>query len=372
MRLFLPLVAGAFFSAALAEEAGVATGTKESIIKLPAALVAVYEGAVQTAQVLGKDKTEKRLPVVLIQAAPGGPGQKEILSIRLLTQDAGEKAIVTFDKAVVEAQANPNGGPTRIEATEDPPFELQDNSYGMNEYLPLDLLPPFAAPAKGQSARHEATVAVLGLAEVKLPLAISTKEEGNELELVRSLPEGTKAKFTFNDQSVDVVLWRERYVVDSQTGVLRHVERAVGIESRGEGGGDDGIQRFEKKLLLDAKKVIPFSGPEAGPISSQLKELDGILADFRSIKPSEEIAKRVEAFEKAVKGTSLEAAAKAVSVRLEAFREFFEKGDDGKALVKLLGKPAPDFKLQSLQGGDVSFREASRGKVTLLSFWGVG
>ena len=370
MRLFLPLAAGALVSATLAGEPGADAGKREGFIKVPPGRLAIYEGVVQTS-VSGKEKSENRLTVRLIQASPGEPGRKELLSIRLLMPEGGGKAIVAFDKAAVQSPADPNGGPVQVEATDDPPLELQESHSEMSEYLPLDVLPSFAAPASGQSARSEATVSVLGLAEVKVPFVIFSKKEGNQLELARSLQEGAKPKFLFNDQPVNVVLWRERYVVDSQTGALSHVESTVAVESKGD--GDDGIQqRLEKMLTLDLKKVIPFSGPEADSISSQMKELEGILADFHSLKPLEEISKRVKAFEQAVKGSSLEAVGSAVSARLEAFRDFFEKGDDGKALVKLLGKSAPDFKLENLKGEQVSFREASRGKVTLLSFWGVG
>jgi cytochrome c biogenesis protein CcmG/thiol:disulfide interchange protein DsbE len=37
----------------------------------------------------------------------------------------------------------------------------------------------------------------------------------------------------------------------------------------------------------------------------------------------------------------------------------------------LVGSPAPDFTLEAMDGSKVAFREATRGKVVLLSFWGV-
>ncbi len=39
---------------------------------------------------------------------------------------------------------------------------------------------------------------------------------------------------------------------------------------------------------------------------------------------------------------------------------------------KLLGKPAPDFTLEALEGGPIHLREMMRGRVGIIAFWGVG
>ena len=67
-----------------------------------------------------------------------------------------------------------------------------------------------------------------------------------------------------------------------------------------------------------------------------------------------------------------EIAAKALSARVADYIALFEKDEDGKKLAALIGKPAPDFTLEDLEGKKPSFRELARGKAILLSFWGYG
>lgn len=371
MRLFLPLAAAALFPALLAaapaDDSGGASGKRESLFKLPSGQVAVYEGVAQMKHIVGKDIDETKFQASLIQVAREEANKNEILTVRLLTQEGGDKALVSFDDVAVRSDPSGDRGPFQLEVLNETPPELEETTSDLNGRLPIAYLPSFPVPASG-SSRSDATVSVLGLVDVKLPFSLSSKSDGSQVEIVRTLNEGSKPGFTYNEQEFNVALWHEAYVVDSATGALNRLETSFAIEWK----GDEGKHRIEKSLTLESKKLVPRSGPDAGAISSLAKEIDGILADFQSIKPSEGISKRIKAFEKAAKGSSLEPVTKALTARVQAFRGFFEETEDGKGFAKLLFKPAPDFKLESLDGKQVSLREASRGKVTLLSFWGVG
>ena len=80
----------------------------------------------------------------------------------------------------------------------------------------------------------------------------------------------------------------------------------------------------------------------------------------------------VEEISKLLDKSPWSALARAARTRLQGFVETFESDDAGKRLAKILGKPAPDFTLSDLDGKQVNFRKETAGKVTLLSFWGVG
>src|SRR5262249_36556380 len=150
--------------------------------------VAVYEGGAQQKIRAGKEKTESQFQATLLQLAKEGSGKKELLVVRLLT--GGEKPLVSFDKVTV---GRPRDSGPLLEALDDVPPELEEASSSLNQHLALDVFPSFPLPAQGPSSRSEETVGVLGLADVKLPLVVSSKKDGSQTEIIRSLPEGVKA-----------------------------------------------------------------------------------------------------------------------------------------------------------------------------------
>ena len=50
----------------------------------------------------------------------------------------------------------------------------------------------------------------------------------------------------------------------------------------------------------------------------------------------------------------------------------FEADEGGRVLAKIIGKKAPNFALDSLDGSKVDFHKVTNGKPTYLVFWGVG
>ncbi|MEM7234301.1 MAG: hypothetical protein AAF517_19135, partial [Planctomycetota bacterium] len=101
---------------------------------------------------------------------------------------------------------------------------------------------------------------------------------------------------------------------------------------------------------------------------------DSVRAAFQKRGGTPEILKVVEKFYPIAERDEsfLEAFRSAIGTRLNAYGKTFESNAGGRILAKILDKTTPDFELEGLDGKKHKFRELTKGKVTLLSFWGYG
>jgi hypothetical protein len=342
-----------------AEDGGAATLS----MKLPPGHAILFKGTAASKEIRGAETTERRFDAAaLVFPREGSKGETRVFAVRTLVPAGNDApASAMFEEIVISPR---EGGGAAQEVIEDPAPELEPGALILGIHFPLELVPSFPVPAPGAEARGEAEVAVAHLHAAKGTFVTGARLEGGALEVTRALAPGTRPEIVFDGSPAVLSVWRERYAADPGSGAPRRIERESVVEVKAE----DGAVRLERKLVLEASGTLEPPGSEA--LERKLRELD---LGFRSIPPADEMAKRVEALPMGLApGPHLETPKVAAARRLAAFRELFEESGAGKKLASLLGKPAPDFTLEGLDGKKVGFREAIRGKVAFLTFWGVG
>ncbi|MBI4606800.1 MAG: hypothetical protein HY721_32955 [Planctomycetes bacterium] len=358
MRYLLPL---ALALALLARE-----GFAGDALQLSPGQAGLYEGTVILKQSSGDGSSETKAKASLaFRARSGAPGKLLVAAVRLVEFDGDDARppLYGFDELA-------GAGPFGLVSSEDVAGDLEESSAEISPFLPAAFLPAFSPPGEGEEAKSDAEVSFAGLATVKAALVTRARKDGAAVEVVRELAAGSKPSFKFQGSPATLTGWSERYVVDPATRLPSRVETRIAADvkvSGGEGEGDaegDGADattvKLERAIALEAKRLVGADGADSAKTAALDRDLQGIGADFAAFVAPDEIAKKIEAFKGQAKDTVLELAGKALSPRLDAYRSMG------------LGKAAPEFTLESLEGKQVSFREATKGKVTLLSFWGVG
>ncbi len=316
---------------------------------------AAYEGTVEIKQSIGDTTANvgKFVARLTCRVSEPTPGKLEVLLVRFLNSlEEGQQPMVGFDVASLSRgpegfKLEPGGGTTA---------ELEEGSLALKALFPLMLLPEFAAPPSGSEPRTDVELTLLGSVVVKVPLVASRQEAGESLTLLRRLAEGATPTFQFRDETSKLLRWSESYKLDSGKGLPSRLESALVFE----GSLADSTVRFEQTLILNKKKSSDGLGDEGAKLASIEKDLRSLGVEFAAFKSPEEIAKQIGSFQAKARGTLFESVNDALDQRLAVYK------------ASGLGKLAADFTLESLDGKKVSFREATRGKVVLLSFWGVG
>ncbi len=266
MRFCLPIAASLCFATA-------AHG--EDYFKLPPGHVAVYEGTVKFKQSTGGDvSNEVTFKATLVcRVGEISPGKLQILAVRVLKPAEGEEPpLVAFDDAVVKASE----AGFVFEAALEPTAEQEDSLQQLGVYFPLELLPGFGAPAAGSEARSDVEVSVLGLAKTKAPFVATSRKDGARVEVARKLAPDAKTSFEFRGDKASLATWSETYSADAAGGLPSRIEKMVAMEVE----LGDGKLRFEKSLLLEAKKTAQPSGGEALALDGVENELRGLGAGF--------------------------------------------------------------------------------------------
>jgi hypothetical protein len=248
--------------------------------------------------------------------------------------------------------------------------ETESPRQRLDMLLPLELLPPFPLPELNGREEREQEVIVLNNAAVKARFRIThSGRQGGGSIAVRELA-GPSGDFEFMENTARLTGWREAFEL-SPPGVVRKISRKLvfTLKFEEEAGGD---VRIAVDSSLAAKEMRRLTAPERGLLTAAVRDLEQIHDLFAARKPGATIEPRVEALERRVAGSPLSPLGLAVRSHLAGYRETFELNDSARLLAKILGRPAPDFTLEDLEGKKVSFREAIRGKVALLSFWGYG
>lgn len=339
-----------------------ATGFAGPTFKVPVDDVAAFEGSVVLKQIIADEANEAvfNAHLVLVGGLTAEGGKGEVTVIRY----AEDSADVAARFGAVESYlVDVSSGAPQLDLKGQPPYEFEENLHMLNVHFPLEVLPLLVLPGVGEEQTSKETVNVLNLAHTEAEITVATRQDGDSIEVVRALKAGSQPSFSFRDETATLTNYRVTYKLYVGTGALASVDSECAFELS-PGGGEEKI-RIERKVRLKSKE----GSADWRVAADALAAVDGA---FGKRLPSSEIEKSIAKFSAAAADTPLAPASKALNVRLNAFRMFFEATPQGKMLAKLLGGTAPEFKLKGLDDKEVSFHAAIKNKVTLLSFWGVG
>ena len=243
-------------------------------------------------------------------------------------------------------------------------------------HLPSALFPKFDLPGQLERATgsREEEVKILGGVAARLPVEVNVEKAGSTLKVVRRLKAGKTARVDFEGSSSTLEAWSETHVIDLERKVVAEVRREIKfLTERG--------QRKYRTIAtheLKARKVRLLDPAERERAAVVLEGVASILDDFRAKKPPRDIYAKIQLLQdRSLKDGD---SAKLFSVLSEAllFRfAMYRQGLEAEARGRKVGsaakeEDAPDFTLEGLDGKSVSFRQATRGKVVLLTFWGYG
>jgi hypothetical protein len=260
-----------------------------------------------------------------------------------------DAAVAAFDELTIGDAAGERG--FRFERA----GELGGPVLDVETLLPPSPLPDFVAAPESKEAESE--VVFMGIQQVKAQFTTSLGKEGDGAVVRRELAPSSRPQVALEETKAPLVEWKESYFLRAGAGLPARIERRAALEAKPAGGG--GALRLDVSLVLDAKRVETPPKGDAAKLAALEEALRAALAEFRALADAGAIAKKVDALAKLADGTVFEMPAKALRGKLEAYR------------AGGIGKQAPDFTLESLDGKQVSFREATKGKTTILSFWGV-
>ena len=331
----------------------------------PPAEPLLLEGTVTVEEKVGDDRSSRSHRALLL-LLPGSHGAaanaaraQTWIALRLLEPAAeGEEPLVAMDAL----EGKLGAGEPALEPAEETPMELEESSRALEGLLSLELLKPSAIPAAAEEKKDVETV-VLGLAAVRLPVVVRAQTSDGRRRIEVRLADGARPEFKYNDGKGTVTSFVSTHAL-SPAGSLESVEDAASVVIE-EG---DSKMSAERRLSLKAGDAGAAGGDAAG----LAREIEEIARLFASLRPSKEIAPRIEKLASSGGGRVTEIASKVLSARLAAYRTTFEKDEDARKVAALIGSPAPDFTLEALDGKKVSLRELGRGKAVLLSFWGYG
>jgi hypothetical protein len=328
------------------------------------ALPLLLEGTVTVEEKVGDDRSGRSHRAVLL-LIPGSerPGKAERtrawIALRLLDPAAeGEEPLAAME--VLEGKLAVGEPP--LEPAEEAPMELEESAQAIEGLLSLDVLRPAAIPPSAEE-KKDLEMVVLGLAPVRLPVVARAQTSDGRKRIEVRLADGARPEFKYNDGKGTVTSFLTAHAL-GPAGSLESVEdvASVVIEEQ------DVKTGAERRAALKAADA----GVTAGETAVLAREIEEIGKLFASLRPSKEIAPRIENLAASGGGRVREIASKVLSARLAAYRTMFEKDEDARKVAALIQSTAPDFTLEALDGKKVSLRELGRGKAVLLSFWGYG
>lgn len=338
---------------------------------LPTNQVTLLEGKVvllqeQDGEILDESSYEASLLTVTDGRAEE-EGQMRVLMVRTLTSD--DEQMVSLDRIVL----NPDLSVLRIEERDQ---ETDDVYSEVDFYFPRQVLPGFPVPEAGKTARGKTEVILLNQYFAEGPFTSSSAVEEGKLRIRRALDDGAQPKFEFLFQGEGypsrLLAYRETYVLDPETRVLEGIERQAKIAIK---LGEDEIQ-LTNSLELKLSESWHGDPEKAHKLAEVRKALAVIHRSFRAREKSTgQIDEKIAAFEKSTEGTPLEKLNLAVRLHRKGYADHYESETEfgvGPTFVKILGKKVPDFTVEDLDGKSAKLSELSKGKVTLLSFWGLG
>lgn len=326
----------------------------------PAALfcqeTAEYSGTVHVRQIFaGEEVKEGAYTARALSRTVGEAGAPpSVLELtRILRPTQGEEPpIVGIDRYTLE-RAGP--GAFALKPAGEAAPELEENARSLQNFLPGVFLPTFAAVPGEAGARGEAELLVFDGATLRSPVVLEARKEGAGVLLERRLSAGERVAATFRGDRIELVEWRDALVLEPGKTHPARVDQSYAVEMK----IGDQVMRLERRIALERTLLIPSGSAEATRLDALAREAAALDRGFLELSPPESLKAELERFTSAARGTPLALAAEAFEQRLKSYQGLG------------LGRQAPDFTLESLDGKMVSFRDFTAGKVVLLSFWGV-
>jgi len=256
--------------------------------------------------------------------------------------------------------------------------------------LPPGVFPSFELPADASPREEE--VRVIYQATARLPLRYSVVREGDTVTVTRGLAAGKTATLDLSGEPATVHGFREVYVVDAGRKVVTEWRREAEIVSATE----DRTMEIRTQTELRLKEARHADGEAAKHAAALERSVEALLEEFRAQKHPRDVYAALRAIEEDPSGKLLDGLCEALRSRFSSYREakrgelsaslpspFETPSRTSPGLVQvdtphsnssdpILGKEAPDFTLEGLDGARVSLRQLAKGKVTLLSFWAYG
>ncbi|MBI4601037.1 MAG: TlpA family protein disulfide reductase [Planctomycetes bacterium] len=326
--------------------------------------LAVYEGSSVTRQTTpGRPVAEMEyvtaLAYLVLPAAPGGGAARRLVLVRSVAPRSSALALPPYGDAEVfqllDLDLVPAGPP-------DPAPHLKV----LEAQLPPALFPAFEL-REGESAA-EVEVTVPGASRAKAAVVAAMTEDGSTATVTRTLAEGAKASAALEGSPAAVEAWRETVVIDRARKAVVELRREVKLSGSraGEALG------LETRSELKAKEVRSLSAAELAQVAELERDVVAAIDSFRSKQHPRTVYERIQAVSGRPLAKLVPGLEDALLSRLSFYRQAREREEREAARAGAAGTEAPDFVLEDLEGRKVSFREAVKGKVTLLSFWGYG
>lgn len=240
-------------------------------------------------------------------------------------------------------------------------------------HLPSVLFPRFELPEKlekeSEATFREEDVKILGVVVARFPVQVTVEKVGSTLKVTRRLQPGKTAKLDFDGSPSTLEAWSETHTMDLERRIVSELRREITFFV------ERGAQKFRTMATheLKAKAVRLLDPAERERAAAVEQGFVDLLDDFRAKKAPRDIYSKIQALE-GKEGMKLFAGlSEALLTRFASYRQGLEgEARENKSNASTKSQDAPDFTLEGLDGKSVSFREATRGKVVLLSFWGYG
>lgn len=341
---------------------GVSAEAPASPIDVPVGQAATYEGKASVAQTLGKTPSggmELVMSLGYLTYAGDRPGDRRLLVLRSVTPQAHGLAMPPFSH-IGYFWVSPTLDSNPLEELSATP-----QTQVLERYLPADFFPSYAFPVADEVIRDE-EIRLLG-ATVKVAVKARISRSETQWTVTRTLATEAKPKVEVDESETTIQAWTETHVIDTRRKVLLEAQREVKASGK---RGEEPLT-FEIRSSLKLKEVKQIAADQQGPAETLDKLASGILNDFSTRKHPRELYQRIQDLETSAGAALLPGVHTAFLTRLSSYRMAREE-EARNATIKEAAVVAPDFTLEDLQGKKVSFREVTKGKVVLLTFWGYG
>ena len=239
-----------------------------------------------------------------------------------------------------------------------------DESPTLSLQLPGGILPSFELPPGGEGSREE-NVFIDPKVSAKLNIKVKVETQGGTVKVTRRFDGAKPVAFEQDGRAASLEAWSETHVFDRERKVLVEYGRELTVAH----DVGDRKMRTTARNSLREKKVRPLDEPERQAADLAEKDVAAIFEDIHARKDPQEIYPRILAAATRPGVRMVDGLHDALLARFQTYRLSRERS---ASLAASAGKEAPDFKLDDIHGKPFSFREATKGKVVVLTFWGVG
>ena len=234
----------------------------------------------------------------------------------------------------------------------------------IDRQLPADVFLVTELPGTGNALRDE-TVRVHGPVLASLPLRVAVSKGDPGTTVTRKLESSSALRVELDGVQAEVEAWQDVHTFDAARKSLVERRREVKLRTTRRGVPIT----LEAREALQLKEIRGLDGSEREKAALLAREVGAAIDLFRSGADPRAIYEKL--------GGLREAAAlfpgldEALAERLALYRKEKYAAAEGPPPSKAR-REAPDFTLEALDGSKVSFRQATKGKAVLLTFWGYG